>query len=174
MRTITGNIKSFTENIANIKIDFVLCNTYGKELNIADINYKTAIKKSTTTDENGNFSISLYETEQSDIKMFYKMLFPDNDDIPDIKLYIQEGVKEIDFLKLLYPMPKLEMFYEIKNQQLFFNAGVTELFENFFVNENIFTNTNENNFIKTYISFADNERESDLMSELDKYLGSVR
>ncbi|WP_418179775.1 hypothetical protein ACNSOO_04735 [Aliarcobacter lanthieri] len=175
MKTITGNIKLLTnEDFENKTILFTLCNHYGKELNSIDINYKFPIKISTKTDDEGFFSIDLYEIEKSDIKMFYKMTFPDNPNISEIKLFVQEGVDEVDFLKLLFPTQKLEMFYENKNQKIIFDDYVLELFERFFVNENLFVNRDENNLLQEFIKYADEKRNSELMEKLDKYLGSIK
>lgn len=48
------------------------------------------------------FKIELFETETSKIPMYYKIIFIDNPDIEDIKLFIQQGNTEVDFLKLLF------------------------------------------------------------------------
>ena len=117
MRTITGNIKILAdEKYANKKLEFILCNLYGKQISNLDVDGQIATKKSITTDEEGNFKIELFETETSKIPMYYKIIFIDNPDIEDIKLFVQQGSDSIDFLKLLFPLPKLNMFYETKNQ----------------------------------------------------------
>ena len=122
MRTITGNIKILAdEKYANKKLEFILCNLYGKQISNLDVDGQIATKKSITTDEEGNFKIELFETETSKIPMYYKIIFIDNPDIEDIKLFVQQGNTEVDFLKLLFPLPKLNMFYETKNQKLIFN-----------------------------------------------------
>ena len=175
MRTITGNIKILAdEKYPNKKLEFILCNLYGKQISNLDVDGQIATKKSITTDEEGNFKIELFETETSKIPMYYKIIFIDNPDIEDIKLFIQQGNTEVDFLKLLFPLPKLNMFYETKNQKIIFNNMVIDLFDRFFINENIFINSNENNLLQEYIKYADSIRDSDLMVKLDKFLGSIQ
>jgi|GEM_PF-4204630 len=181
MRTIKGNIKALTSDFANTTIDFTLYNIYEKELKASDINNKTQVKTSTLSDENGNFSIDLYEAKQSDINMFYKVSFAKNEEfsprVPctrkDIKIFVQKGVKNKNFLKLLSPFPNLTMFYEVKNKKIYFYDSLEKLFEEFFINENIFVNTNEKNILKEYINYADNKRNSKIMKKLDNYLGSL-
>ena len=51
---------------------------------------------------------------------------------------------------------------------------VIDLFDRFFINENIFINSNENNLLQEYIKYADSIRDSDLMVKLDKFLGSIQ
>jgi hypothetical protein len=101
------------------------------------------------------------------------MVFVDNDDIEDIKLFIQSGATSIDFLKLLFPMPKLQMFYENVNMKIEFKDIVFDIFERFFVNENIFINNDENNLIQEFIKYADNTRDSEIMEKLDQYLATI-
>ena len=174
MRTITGNIKILAdEKYANKKLEFILCNLYGKQISNLDVDGQIATKKSITTDEEGNFKIELFETETSKIPMYYKIIFIDNPDIEDIKLFVQEGSTEVDFLKLLFPLPKLNMFYETKNQKIIFNNMVIDLFDRYFTNEDIFVNTHEKNLLQEYVKYADNTRDSELMDKLDQYLGSL-
>jgi len=174
MRTITGNIKILTdEDYANKTLQFILCDKYGNKLSALDVSGQIATKKTIQTDATGNFSIALYETEESEIPMFYKMVFVDNDDIDDIKLFIQSGINSIDFLKLLFPMPKLEMFYENVNMEIEFKDIVFDIFERFFVNENIFINNDENNLIQEFIKYANNTRDSEIMEKLDQYLATI-
>ena len=76
MRTITGNIKILAdEKYANKKLEFILCNLYGKQISNLDVDGQIATKKSITTDEEGNFKIELFETETSKIPMYYKIIF---------------------------------------------------------------------------------------------------
>lgn len=173
MRTITGNIKILTEDFANKKLTFTLCDLYGRKINTLDINNITTAVKTAITDNQGEFKIELFETEESTIPMFYKMQFLENTDIDDIKLFVQAGTTSIDFLKLLFPYPKLNMFFEIKNEKLIFDDMVFELFERFFTNENIFVNNNENNLLQEYVKYADGIRDSELIERLDKYLGDI-
>ena len=175
MRTITGNIKILAdEKYANKKLEFILCNLYGKQISNLDVDGQIATKKSITTDEEGNFKIELFETETSKIPMYYKIIFIDNPDIEDIKLFIQEGTSPIDFLKLLFPLPKLNMFYETKNQKIIFHSMVVDLFDRYFTNEDIFVNTHEKNLLQEYVKYADNTRDSELMDKLDKFLGEIK
>jgi hypothetical protein len=174
MRTITGNIKILTdEQYADKTIEFILCDKYGNKLSTLDVSGQIATKKTIQTDANGNFTVVLYETEESEIPMFYKMVFVDNVDIEDIKLFIQKGEASIDFLKLLFPMPKLEMFYENVNMEIEFKDIVFDIFERFFVNENIFINNDENNLIQEFIKYANNTRDSEIMQKLDEYLATI-
>ncbi|TLS99946.1 hypothetical protein [Aliarcobacter cibarius] len=174
MRTIIGNIKILTtDDFANKKLTFILCDLYGRKLNSFDLENKVATIKTTTTDSNGNFTIELYETEKSNNPMFYKMQFLENTDIDDIKLFIQSGTNPIDFLKLLFPYPKLNMFFETKNEQIIFNDMVYGLFERYFTNEDIFVNLNEKNLLEEYVKYADGVRDSELMDKLDKFLGGI-
>ena len=174
MRTITGNIKILAdEKYANKKLEFILCNLYGKQISNLDVDGQIATKKSITTDEEGNFKIELFETETSKIPMYYKIIFIDNPDIEDIKLFVQQGNTEVDFLKLLFPLPKLNMFYETKNQKIIFNNMIIDLFDRYFTNEDIFVNTHEKNLLQEYVKYADNTRDSELMDKLDQYLGSL-
>ena len=175
MRTITGNIKILAdEKYANKKLEFILCNLYGKQISNLDVDGQIATKKSITTDEEGNFKIELFETETSKIPMYYKIIFIDNPDIEDIKLFVQEGSDSINFLKLLFPLPKLNMFYENKNQKVIFHDMIVGLFDRYFTNEDIFINLNEKNLIDEYLRYADNIRDSELMEKLDKYLGEIK
>lgn len=175
MRTITGNIKILAdEKYANKKLEFILCNLYGKQISNLDVDGQIATKKSITTDEEGNFKIELFETETSKIPMYYKIIFIDNPDIEDIKLFVQQGNTEVDFLKLLFPLPKLNMFYETKNQKLIFNNMIIDLFDRYFTNEDIFVNTHEKNLLQEYVKYADNTRDSELMDKLDKFLGEIK
>ena len=175
MRTITGNIKILAdEKYANKKLEFILCNLYGKQISNLDVDGQIATKKSITTDEEGNFKIELFETETSKIPMYYKIIFIDNPDIEDIKLFIQEGNTEVDFLKLLFPLPKLNMFYETKNQKINLNNMIIDLFDRYFTNEDIFVNTHEKNLLQEYVKYADNTRDSELMDKLDKFLGEIK
>ncbi len=175
MRTITGNIKILAdENYSNKNLEFVLCNLYGKPISTLDTNGQIATKKTTKTDDEGNFEIILFETETSNIPMYYKLIFKDNPDIEDIKLFVQKGDSEIDFLKLLFPVPKLNMFYENKNQKVIFHDMIVGLFNRYFTNEDIFINLNEKNLIDEYLRYADNIRDSDLMNKLDKFLGEIK
>lgn len=174
MRTVIGNIKILASNdFANKKLTFILCDIYGRKINSSLSEHLGLITKTTSTDANGNFSIDLYETEESVIPMFYKMQFIENTDINDIKLFIQKGNTQIDFLKQLFPFPKLNMFFETKNEKLIFHDMVHELFERYFINEDIFVNSNEKNLLDEYIKYADNIRDSELMEKLDKYLGDI-
>lgn len=173
MRTITGNIKILTDDFENKKLTFTLCDLYGRKLNSLDIENITVTKKTTITDNQGNFEIELFETEESNIPMFYKMQFLENIDLDDIKLFVQSGTTKIDFLKLLFPYPKLNMFFETKNEKLIFHDMVFELFERFFTNENIFVNANEKNLIEEFVKYADAVRDSELMNKLDKFLGGL-
>jgi len=173
MRTIKGNISTLTPNFANTTIDFTLCNLYEKELKACDINYKAQVKTSTLSDENGNFSANLYEVKQNDINMFYKLSFAKDNEVQDIKIFVQKGVKNKNFLKLLTPFPNLTMFYEIKNRKIYFYSKVAQTFEEFFTNEDIFINTNEKNLLQEYVNYADNKRNSKIMKKLDNYLGSL-
>ena len=109
MRTINGNIKILADQkYANKKLEFILCNLCGKQISNLDIDGQIATKKSITTDEEGNFKIELFETETSIIPMYYKIIFIDNPDIEDIKLFVQEGSTEVDFLILFFSLPKSE------------------------------------------------------------------
>ncbi len=174
MRTITGNITILAdEQYANKNLEFILCDKYGNPLSTLDVNGQIATKQTTQTDENGYFSIILYETEDSEIPMFYKMKFKDNEDIEDIKLFIQKGTESIDFLKLLFPMPSLQMFYEDINGNIVFKEIVLEIFERFFVNENIFINNDEKNLIQEFVNYADEIRDSEIMEKLDEYLATM-
>ena len=50
MRTITGNIKILAdEKYANKKLEFILCNLYGKQISNLDVDGQIATKKSITT-----------------------------------------------------------------------------------------------------------------------------
>jgi hypothetical protein len=174
MRTITGNLTLLVdEQYANKNIQFILCDKYGNPLSTLDVNGQIATKKTTQTDENGNFAITLFETEESEIPMFYKMVFVDHEYLEDIKLFVQKGTEAIEFLKLLFPMPKLQMFYEDSNGQIHFKETVFDIFERFFVNENIFINNDENNLIQEFIKYADNTRDSEIMEKLDQYLATI-
>lgn len=174
MRTITGNIKILADQqYADKTLEFVLCNKYGEKMSAISIAGQIATSKKIQTDENGGFSVMLFETDTSLLGIFYKMCFVDNDDIEDIRLFIQEGNQSIDFLKLLFPMPKLNMFYENKNDKIEFKDMVFSIFTRFFVDENIFVNNDENNLIKEFIKYADNDRDSEIMQELDKYLATI-
>ncbi len=174
MRNVTGNITLLVdESYGDKKLQFILCDKYGNALSSIDVNGQIATKKITTTDASGNFTIALYETEQSEIPMFYKMKFVDHDDIEDIKLFVQKGTESIDFLKLLFPMPDFEMFYEDVNGAIKFKDKVSDIFERFFVNENIFINNDENNLLQEFLKFADNTRDSEIMELLDKHLATI-
>ena len=141
MRTVTGNIKILAnQSYSNRDIVFTLCDKYGNKINVTDLQGQIAIEQTIATDTNGNFLVQLYETETSEIPMFYKMSFVDNVDIADIKLFVQKGDVEIDYLKLLRPMPNLEMFYEIKSGKYEFKENTVDIFNKFFVNGNIFLN----------------------------------
>ncbi len=174
MRTVNGNITLLIdESYREKKLQFILCDKYGNALNAIDVNGQIATRKTTTTDASGDFTITLYETEQSEIPMFYKMKFTENEDIEDIKLFIQKGTEPINFLKLLFPMPDFKMFYEDINGTIVFKDFVTDIFERFFVNENIFINNDENNLLQEFVKYADGIRDSEIMKLLDKYLATI-
>lgn len=174
MRTVNGNIKTLLNTAYDNKdIEFTLCDKYGNQINTLDISGQIVTKQTVRTDSNGFFTVRLHETEQADIPMFYKMEFKDNESLNSIKLFIQQGIEDINFLKLLKPMPNLEMFYEIKNSKYEFKENVRETFNHYFVNENIFFNNDENNLIASFIEFADKNIDNKLLSNLDKHLASL-
>ncbi|QDF28996.1 hypothetical protein [Halarcobacter anaerophilus] len=174
MRTITGNIKILADqDYASKTLEFILCNKYGNQLSALDVDGQIATKKTVATDTSGNFTVILYETEEAEIPMFYKMVFVENEDIEDIKLFIQSGDSDIDFLNLIFPMPELNMFYEDINGAIVFKDIVFDIFERFFVNENIFINNDEKNLIEEFIKYADNTRDSEIIEKLDQYLATL-
>lgn len=174
MRTITGNITLLTDqHYANKSIDFVLCDKYGKALNAFDLGGQIATKKTITTDEDGNFSVELYETEEADISMFYKMQFKEHEDIEDIKLFIQKGEESADFLKFLFPVPDLSMFYEEKNGVIYFKKDVVILIDNFLIGNYQFVSNLEKKLIEEFIKYADDKNENKVAQALDELLGKI-
>lgn len=172
MRTISGNLKNFTSDYQNKEINFILCNTYSQKINNSDINYEAPTEITVQTDEAGDFEISLYETKNTDIKMFYKMAIKDSSK-KELKVFVEDEVLDTDILKLLEPMPKLNMFYEIKNTNIIWDDTIEELFNQFFIDEDIFTNIDENLLLNEYLKYADNKRNSKTMKKLDNYLGGL-
>jgi len=174
MRTVTGNIILLSNNAyMSKKLEFILCDKYENQLSAMDLDGQIATKQTVTTDMDGNFEIDLYETESAKLPMFYKMIFIENEDVDDIKLFVHKGAEKVDFLKLLSPLKNVSMFYENQNSEIVFDINVVALFERFFVNENIFINTNEKNLIEEFVKFADKKIDSDIMKKLDIYLATI-
>jgi hypothetical protein len=174
MRTINGNIKILAdEDYANKKISFVICDGYGNPQSSLSLGGQIATKKTITTDIDGNFSVILYETNSATTSMFYKMKFIDNEDIDDIKLFIDKGDTPIDFLRLIFPTPDLKMFYEQTNDQITFKNIAIEVLDRFFVNENLFETPDQKRLVDEFIRYADGLKDSELMEELDKYLATI-
>lgn len=173
MRKVTGNITTIANtDYANSKIEFILCDYYGRKTNAIDDNGQIATSKTISTDEAGYFEIELYETELSPVPIYYKMSFNDPS-IEDIKLFVQKGKEDIDFLKLLLPIPNFEMWYKQQNQKIVFDDMIVSLFDRFFVNENIFTNSFEKKILDEFVRYADKIRDTELMRKLDKFLGEI-
>ena len=168
MRTVTGIIPLI---ISPINITFTLCDRYGNTTSVTDAD--VAPKQTISSEADGSFSISLYETEQSKLPIHYKISFEDNKEMADIKIFVHEGNEPIDFLKLLFPAVSLKMFYTETNGIIEFDESVKEIHEQFFVNENIFINNDEKNLIQEFVRFADDTEDNKIMEELDKYLATI-
>ena len=170
MKNLIGNIP----NYVNKKITFSLLDRYE---NLAygiteDGEYHSLVE--TTTDANGNFSVSLESLDRFRFDMTYKMSFEDNR--PSLKLYVYGSNQEpVDYKKFLIKQPNLSTFYEYveKNGDYIFVLEIEKIFEIFFAGENDFFKQHEHNLVETYIKYADDKIESEAMKELDKYLATI-
>lgn len=170
MKNLIGNIP----NYVNKKITFLLLDRYENSTYGITENgvYHSSVE--TTTDANGNFSVSLESLDRFRFDMTYKMSFEDNR-LP-LKLYVYGSNQEpVDYRKFLIKQPNLSTFYEYieKNGDYIFVLGIEKIFDMFFAGENDFFRQHERNLMETYIKYADGKIESEAMKELDKYLATI-
>jgi len=173
MRKIIGNIKSvFNIDYKNKIIVFILCNKYNQPI-IKPINNFIPLKIETQTDENSEFSIELYETNDIKIPMHYTMQLQDTNIAP-IKLYISQGTKDIQFQNLTTPQADLSSFYYLNpNGKYIFDSETILLIDKFFVHQNCFTTGKEDELFCEFIKYANGKVNSKEMKALDELLGNI-
>ena len=173
MRKIIGNIKSvFNIDYENKTIVFILCNKYNQPI-IKPINNFIPLKIETKTDENSNFEVQLYETNNIKIPMHYEMQLKDTNIAP-IKLYIPQGTKDIQFQNLTTSQADLSSFYYLNtNGKYIFDSETILLIDKFFVHQNCFTTGKEDELFCEFVKFADGLIYSEEINALDKTIAKV-
>lgn len=173
MRTIIGNIKNFTNNYENIKISFVLIDKYGNKTSYMHDGENIINEVELETDENGDFTTSLFETQKSKIKLFYKLFIEDK--ATNKILSIPEGDTDLDITDINKINKTLDQFYEYieKDGTYKFNCDISILFEKYFAGENEFFTQDETNLINIYLDFLDGGNEREDMKALSEYLDAL-
>jgi len=174
MRKVIGNISTIVSNsYASKAITFVLCNKYGKEINMLEDDGQIVPTNTTaTTDANGNFNIHLFETEKSKLSLFYTMSFVDVTISPK-RLYIPEGTTDINFLKTLIKTPDSIKNYIAQNTTLTedeISETFVENLENYLIGNRENISQEQIKLIKYFILYADGKIENPLMQLFDEHL----
>jgi len=102
MRNVTGTItlpdgSAYADSV----LLFTLKDRYGVAYDTFEKDTLVYFKKEVTTDVNGSFSISLYETLDSDVYCYYELTLLSNPEIAPAQLEISSGAFDVDITEFI-------------------------------------------------------------------------
>ncbi len=178
LRTIVGNLSDLGfVDIANITINFILVNKFGKPIKTQTEFMANTLQTtfSTTSDSNGDFSISLFENGNINKETYYQVTVGSNN---SFNIYIPLGDTDVDILCLVNRIDYdgiVSIEDSINGDVYRFTDDFISKFNAFLENKTIHLSRSEEKLIDKYVALINipKERRCSDIDELDRHLTTI-